>query len=206
MMMTFTLTPLSHYNSITKSRARFLLSLLEDLSIDFPFHFITSILDVHQDMATCNKLIFPSAITQILHHFSISIPGSPYYTTMGAIDAGSIRWSEAQLRSKQPSVESTDPTASAASSTFAPSSSTSDATLETIMAQLQHMDAGLDTFTNELCQVNTRVGRIARRQACLGGFTASPSPSPEALANEDGDDGDDEDASSSNDDEMTTSQ
>ena len=32
MVMTFTLTPLSHYNSITEPRACFLLSLLEDLS------------------------------------------------------------------------------------------------------------------------------------------------------------------------------
>ena len=47
MVMTFTITPLSHYNSITKSCARFLLSLFEDLSIDFPSHFITSIFDVY---------------------------------------------------------------------------------------------------------------------------------------------------------------
>ena len=66
MVMTFTLTLLSHYNSITKPRARFLLSLLEDLSIDFPSHFITSILDVYLDTATRDKLIFPSAITLIL--------------------------------------------------------------------------------------------------------------------------------------------
>ena len=46
-VMTFTLTPLSYYNSITKPHARFLLSLLEDLSIDIPFHFITSIIDVY---------------------------------------------------------------------------------------------------------------------------------------------------------------
>jgi len=91
MVITFTLTPLSHYNSITKPYARFLLSLLEDLSIDFPSHFITSILDVYQDMVTHDKFIFPSAIMQILRHFSIPIPNSPYYTTMGAIDAGSIR-------------------------------------------------------------------------------------------------------------------
>ena len=31
MVMTFTLTPLSHYNSITEPRAHFLLSLMEDL-------------------------------------------------------------------------------------------------------------------------------------------------------------------------------
>ena len=39
MVMTFVLHPLSHYNSITESRARFLLSLLEHLTIDFPSHF-----------------------------------------------------------------------------------------------------------------------------------------------------------------------
>ena len=46
MVMACTLTQLSHYNSIRVPLARFLLSLLEDLSIDFPSHFITSILDV----------------------------------------------------------------------------------------------------------------------------------------------------------------
>jgi len=66
MVMTFTFTPLSHYNSITEACACFLLSLMEDLSIDFPSHFITSILDVYQDTATHNKLIFPLVITQIL--------------------------------------------------------------------------------------------------------------------------------------------
>ena len=40
MVMTFVLHPLSHYNSITKPCARFLLLLLEHLSIDFPSHFI----------------------------------------------------------------------------------------------------------------------------------------------------------------------
>ena len=46
MVMTFVLYPLSHYNSITKSRAWFLLSLLEHLTIDFPSHFILSLIDV----------------------------------------------------------------------------------------------------------------------------------------------------------------
>ena len=38
MVMTFVLYPLSHYNSIAESPARFLLSLLEHLTIDFPSH------------------------------------------------------------------------------------------------------------------------------------------------------------------------
>ena len=50
MVMTFVLHPLSHYNFITELRARFLLSLLEHLAIDFPSHFILSIIDVHLDL------------------------------------------------------------------------------------------------------------------------------------------------------------
>ena len=55
------------------------------------------------------------------------------------------------------------------------------------------MDAHLDTLNDKLCHVNTRVGCIARRQARLDSFAASPSPSPETLIDEDGDDGVDDD-------------
>ena len=79
-------------------------------------------------------------------------------------------------------------------------------TLEVVIAQLQRMDARLDTLSDELCQVNTRVGRITQRQARLGCFVESPSPSLEAFEDEDDDgdcdDDDDEDASSSSDDDM----
>ena len=73
------------------------------------------------------------------------------------------------------------------------------------------MNARLDTLTTELYQVNTRVSRIARRQARLGGFIKSPFPSPEASKDEDddgnssdNDDDEDENASSSDNDEITT--
>ena len=79
-----------------------------------------------------------------------------------------------------------------APSTSAPSSLTGVVTLEAVMVQLQRMDARLNTLCNELCQVNTRVGRIAQWQAHLGGFVESPSPSLEASEDED-DDGDSDD-------------
>ena len=50
------LTPRSHYNIITKPHARFLLSLMEDLAIDFPSHMIVSMIDIYQDTATRDKL------------------------------------------------------------------------------------------------------------------------------------------------------
>ena len=80
------------------------------------------------------------------------------------------------------------------------------------MAQLQHMDARLDTLSTELYQVNVRVGRIARRQATMGGFApeATPSPPPpmasdseDEVDDDDGDD-DDDDGDASSTDEMST--
>ena len=77
------------------------------------------------------------------------------------------------------------------------------------MAQLQRMDACLDALSDELCQVNTCVDRIAQQQACLGGFVASPFLSLEASEDEDNDgdfdhndDDGDKNASFSNDDVM----
>ena len=72
MVMTLVLHLFSHYNTITEPRAWFLLSLLKHLTIDFLSHFILSIIDVHLDLASHNKLIFPFAITRILRHFSCS--------------------------------------------------------------------------------------------------------------------------------------
>ena len=68
MVMTFVLHPLSHYNSIAEPRARFLLSLLEHLTINFPSHFILSIINVHLDLVSRDKLIFPSATRK---HYTI---------------------------------------------------------------------------------------------------------------------------------------
>ena len=83
------------------------------------------------------------------------------------------------------------------------------------MAQLQRMDALLDTLSTELYQVNVRVGRIARRQATMGGYApeTSPPPPPPVASNsedEDDDDGDENDTSDDDDgdvsstDEMST--
>ena len=94
-LMTFVLHPLSHYNSITESRARFLLSLLQDISINFPSHFILSLIDVYRDTATRDKLIFPSTITWILRHFSVPFPISNHFSIMCAIDAATVKRSEA---------------------------------------------------------------------------------------------------------------
>ena len=126
--MTFIIHSLSYYNSIIKPRARLLLSLLEDISIDFPSHFILSLIDVYRDTMTRDKLIFPSTITRLLHHFSVS------FSIISAINVVIVQQSEAQLRSRRPRIETATPSASTAPSTFAPLSSAGGVTLEAIMA------------------------------------------------------------------------
>ena len=158
--MTFVLHPLSHYNSITEPRARFLLSLLEHLTINFPSHFILSIIDVHLDAASHDKLIFPSTITRILRHFFILFPSFDHFSVMCAIDYAIVKHREAQFRSRQS--DSSTPSRFVPSASV-PSSSSSDVTLGDVMAQLQRMDAHLDTFPIELYQVNVRVGHITKR-------------------------------------------
>jgi len=96
-VMTFVLHPLSHYNSTIEPRARFLLSLFEGLTIDFPSHFILSLIDIYKDTMTRDKLIFPSTITRIIRHAFVSYPESAHFTIMGAISCASVRRSEAQL-------------------------------------------------------------------------------------------------------------
>ena len=79
------------------------------------------------------------------------------------------------------------------------------------MAQLQRMDARLVTLFTELYQVNVRVGRIARRQAAIGGFAPEPTPSPphpvasdSNVEDNNDDDGDDDDASDDDGDARST--
>ena len=163
MVMTFVFHPLSHYNSITEPRAQFLLSFLEHLTINFPSHFILSIIDVHLNSASSDKLIFPSAITRILRHFSVPFPSSDDFSVMCAIDYVTVKHSEAQFWSRQ--LDSATPSSRFAPSRSASSASTpfsGDVSLGDVLAQLQHMDACLDTLFTELYQVNVRVGCIAR--------------------------------------------
>ena len=84
------------------------------------------------------------------------------------------------------------------------------------MAQLQCMDAHLDTLSMELYQVNVRVDRIARRQATMGSFAPEPTPLPphpvasdSDVEDDNDDDGNDDDTSdddgdASSTDEMST--
>ena len=93
--------------------------------------------------------------------FSVPFPASDHFSVMCAIDAATVKRSEVQFHSRW-SGTSAPPTLSTPS-TSAPSTSARGVTLDAIIAQLQRMDARLDTFSTELYQMNTYVSCIARR-------------------------------------------
>ena len=64
-------------------------------SIDFYSQMIVSMIDIYQDTATGDKLIFPSVITCILTHMHIPIPPAPLSSIVGAISEGFIWRSDA---------------------------------------------------------------------------------------------------------------
>ena len=84
---------------------------------------------------------------------------------MCAINYATVKCSETQFRSRQ--LDSTTPSSHSKPSRSVPSasapSSTCDVSLGDIMAQLQRMDARLDTLSTELYQVNVCISRIERR-------------------------------------------
>ena len=95
-----------------------------------------SIIDVFRDMATRDKLISPSAITQNLCHFFVPFSYSDHFFVMYAINVITVKRSEAQFRSQQ--LNSAAPPSRLtpsrfAPSTSAPSSSMSDVSLGDIM-------------------------------------------------------------------------
>ena len=83
---------------------------------------------------------------------------------MCAIDYATVKCSKAQFRSRQ--LDLATPSSRSAPSRSAPSasvpSSLDDVSLGDVVAQLQCMDARLDTLSTELYQVNVHVGRIAQ--------------------------------------------
>ena len=60
----------------------------------------------------------------------------------------------------------------------------------------------LDHLSDEMCQMNTKIGRIACRQSSLGGFAPSPSPDPSEESFDSGDDESNDASGSVHDDEM----
>ena len=78
------------------------------------------------------------------------------------------------------------------------------------MDQIQLMYANfgsrLDHLSDEMCQMDTRIGCVTRQQSHLGGFAHSPSPDPSAEPYNSGDNDSDDASGFACDNEMTVSQ
>jgi len=77
------------------------------------------------------------------------------------------------------------------------------------MDQLQLMRTNfgshLDHLSDEMRQMNTKIGCIARRQSCISGFTSSPSSNPTEESSDGGDDKSHDASGSTHNDEVADS-
>ena len=129
-----------------------------------------------------------------------------HFSVMCAINATTVKHSEVQFRSQQSDLvasSSCSAPSRSALSTTAPSPSMSVVSLGDIMAQLQRIDARLDTLSIELYQVNVRVGHIAWWQVIMGGFASKASPPPLPVASDFEDEDEDEDDGNGDDDDVS---
>ena len=78
MVMTFILTPWSHYNTITEPHAHFLLSLMKGLSIDFPSHMIESIIDCYRRGPQLISEL--GLVVRLIASFSVMLKSFPFHS------------------------------------------------------------------------------------------------------------------------------
>jgi hypothetical protein len=76
LIMCFNLLPLSHRNTITKARAKFLYAFMTKVFIDLPSVICKSLIEMHECEDKMSHLIYPCLITRLLTHLKIMIPSN----------------------------------------------------------------------------------------------------------------------------------
>ena len=64
--------PISHLHIIPIERCAFLYALVIDAPMNFPYHFIRSLVEVHRSSSSAHALFFPVFIHQILLHLGLA--------------------------------------------------------------------------------------------------------------------------------------
>ena len=100
LIICFDLLPLSHWNTITKTWAKFLYTFMTKVSIDLPSVICKSLIEVHECEDKMSHLIHPCLITRLLTHLKITIPSNIPQLSRSAkpIDKSSIKWISGQLK------------------------------------------------------------------------------------------------------------
>jgi hypothetical protein len=76
LIMCFNLLPLSHRNTISKVRVKFLYAFMTGVSIDLPSVICNSLIEMHQCQDKTSHLIHPSPITRLHTYLKITIPST----------------------------------------------------------------------------------------------------------------------------------
>jgi hypothetical protein len=204
LIMCFNLFSLSHRNTITKARAKFLYAFMTKVSIDLSSIICKSLIEMHKYENKMSHLIYPCLITRLFTHLKITIPSNipqlPQSTK--PIGKSSIKRMVGQLKKDKVS-QPNDPNGEnngAGSSSSTPSSAD-------VMASLHAITGFQERIFNKLKEDDIVLAKMIK---CLERIQKWTCDTPEREDNdaddlddgegEDDDDEDDEDASNDDDD------
>ena len=74
LIMSFNILPLSHWNTLSKSRARFLYAFMKGVSIDLPSVICREMIEMHHCKDTASLLNYPCLITRLFTYLKITLP------------------------------------------------------------------------------------------------------------------------------------
>lgn len=153
LIMCFNLLPLSHRNTVTKERAKFLYAFMKKVSIDLPSVLYKSLIEMHECEDKMTKLIHPCLITRLFTYLNIKIPSTIPQFPLSAkpINDHSMKRMSGQLKEKDKVPQPND--RNGKNSGAGPSSSTlsfTDVMLKRIFDKLEEHDVLLEKMSRRL--------------------------------------------------------
>jgi hypothetical protein len=189
LIMCFNILPLSHRNTVTKERAKFLYAFMKKVSIDLPSVLCKSLIEMHECEDKMTNLIYPCLITRLFTYLNIKIPSTiaRFPPPAKPINDHSLKRMSGQLEKKdkvpQPNDRNEENSGAGPSSSI---SSSTDVMLKRIFDKLTEHDVLFE-------KINRRLERIQS--------WASDEPVDEPEDEDEDEDGDEDDDGDEDEDE-----
>ena len=145
LIMSFNILPLSHWNTLSKSRARFLYAFMKGVSIDLPSVICREMIEMHHCKDTSSLLNYPCLITRLFTYLKITLPSRTLcYPRVGLpIDKFSLTRIVSHVKLDEPTP--------------------STPTLNDVMALLQANTSSQECILKELKEQGVALGKFAKR-------------------------------------------
>uniref|UniRef100_A0A2N9ERH9 Putative plant transposon protein domain-containing protein n=1 Tax=Fagus sylvatica TaxID=28930 RepID=A0A2N9ERH9_FAGSY len=145
LIMSFNILPLSHWNTLSKSRARFLYAFMKGVSIDLPSVICREMIEMHHCKDTASLLNYPCLITRLFTYLEITLPSGTLCYPRVALPTD-----KSSFTRRVSHVKLDEPTPSTPM-------------LTDVMASLQAITSSQECILKELKEQGVALGKFAKR-------------------------------------------